>query len=102
MILKVKIKSIYDDAEVTEPDGTVRTIPPLHFGQMIWKDSNREYHYSRYVPKDFWNKAEYLKSKGWKTGYHYNEFYLGEYNERVGGLTVDKAMEEQKLYDNKQ
>lgn len=35
MMLKVKRKSIYDDAEVTEPDGTVRTIRPLHFGQMI-------------------------------------------------------------------
>ena len=55
---------------------------------MIWKDRKGNFYYDKSFPKDYWEKAEYLKSKGWQTAYHYNQFYLGDYNERVGGALL--------------
>lgn len=69
---------------------------------MIFEDRKGNFYYDKSFPEDYFEKAEYLKLNGWQTAYHYNQFYLGDYNERVGGFTVDKAMEKQKLYDNKQ
>lgn len=99
MILKVERKSIYDDATVTEPNGTVRIIRPLYFGQMIWQDSGGNYRYDRRVPKDYWKKHGFLISRGWTPHWHYDgDWQKGSYNE-YSGTTTESALKVEKYYE---
>ena len=91
MLGEVERNSVYDSAKVTESDGTVRIIPPLYFGQMIYRDKNGNFRYSRDMPKDYWKKKEFLEKKGWKCHYHYNlDWQKGDYNDRLG-IKIDDA-----------
>ena len=97
--MKVERKSIYHDARVTEPDGAVRMIKPLYFGQMIWQDKHGNYRYDKRVPKDYWEKHDFLLSKGWHPGWHYeNDWQKGEYND-YGGVTTEHALTIEKYYN---
>lgn len=95
MILKVERNSVYDTAKVTESDGTIRMIPPLYFGQMIYRDKNGSFRYSRYMPDNYWKKKEFLEKRGWECHYHYNiDWQKGSYNDRFG-ITTDDAFNQE-------
>ena len=90
MILKIERNSAYDTAKVTESDGTVRMIPPLYFGQMIYRDENGDFRYCMNMPKDYWEKKEFLEKRGWVCHYHYDfDWQKGDYNDRLGTKTDD-------------
>lgn len=98
MVLKVERESIYKNAKIIEPDGTVRIIPPLYFGQMIWKGRDGKFRYDRKVPEDYWKKREYLISKGWETHYHYDiDWQKGDYNDKKG-ITTESALKIEGYY----
>ena len=99
MILKVERKSIHDDATVTETNGAVRIIRPLYFGQMIWQDKDGNYRYDKRVPSNYWEKYDFLKSKGWNTGYHYNiDWHKGAWTE-YGGISTNDAIQKEATRD---
>ena len=90
-----KIKTVIKtdkDYIVIEADGTERHICNLHFGQMIGFYNGYHY-YKKEVPENYFEKAEFLKSNGWNTGYHYEDWYRGEWTE-YGGLSTEMALKQ--------
>lgn len=88
-----KIKSVQKTGSgyiVTERDGTERHICNLHFGQMIGFYNGYHY-YKKEVPENYFEKAELLKLNGWNTGYHYEDWYKGEWTE-YGGVDTETAL----------
>ena len=98
MVLKVERESVYKNAKVTEPNGSVRIIPPLYFGQMIIKGSDGKFRYNNNMPKDYWDKRNFLISKGWESHYHFDiDWQKGEYNDRLG-TTTENALKIEGYY----
>lgn len=100
MILKVERENIYKTANVIEPDGTVRLIPPLYFGQMIWRDRLGQYRYDKSVPDDFWTKRDFLIRRGWHQGYHFDiDWQKGDWKE-WGAINTEEALKKEGFFKN--
>ena len=90
--MRVVVKQTNDGWLVIEPDGTRRELCNLYFGQMVYNYKG-QYYYSKEIPVDYFNKAEYLRSKGWETGYHYEDWYRLENGwTEYGGIKTDDAV----------
>ena len=82
-------------ARIEHSDGSERIIPPLYAGQMLRKGKDGNYRYDKRVPSNYWEKYDFLKSKGWNTGYHYNDdWYKGTWTE-YGGIKTDDAVKKE-------
>ena len=89
-----KIKTVIKtdkDYIVLEADGTERHICNLYFGQMIGTKYKMQWYYKKEVPENYFEKAELLKLNGWNTGYHYEDWYKGEWTE-YGGVDTETAL----------
>lgn len=85
-------------ARIEHSDGSVRTVPPLYAGQMLWQGVDGKYRYDKRVPSNYWEKHDFLKSKGWSAGYHYNiDWYKGTWTEYDGITTNDAIKKEAEL-----
>jgi len=90
--LIVERKSIYEDARVTEAEGTVRIIPPLFFAQMLWKDIDGNYRYDKRVPENFWEMYEILIENGWYQYYHFDYWVSWDTkNKEMCGFSTTEA-----------
>ena len=90
--MEVFVKKTDSGYMVTEPSGEERFLPPLYFGQMVDKCGGRFY-YSREIPVDYFKKAELLRSRGWDTGYHYEDWYnVKDGWTEYGGIKTDEAL----------
>ncbi len=94
----MKIISVEFDAQkyarIEHSDGSVRVVPPLYSGQMLWKGKDGIYRYDKKVPSNYWEKYDFLKSKGWDTGYHYDDWHKGFWTE-YGGIKTDDAVKKE-------
>lgn len=90
--VEVKVKKTNDGYIVTEPNGVERYLSPLYFGQMVYSYKGRFY-YDKEIPIDYFKKAELLRSDGWETGYHYEDWYRLEKGwTEYGGIKTDDAI----------
>lgn len=77
---------------VIEPDGTIREICPLFYGQMIREHKGR-FFYVEDIPSDYFKKSKTLKDNGWVTWYHYDNWIkLSEKNNDYSGIKTDDAI----------
>lgn len=82
-------------ATLTEPNGNKRIIPPLHHGQMIRKNKTwTKFWYDKSVPENYWEKHDFLESRGWSTYYHFDNWQKGDFNDKLGISTEDALIEE--------
>ena len=99
----MKIISVEFDAQryatIKHSNGSVRVVPPLYAGQMLMRGKDGKYRYDKKVPSNYWEKYDFLKSKGWNTGYHYDtDWYKGAWTE-YGGIKTDDAVKKEATSD---
>ena len=99
----MKLISVKFDAQgyarIEHSDGSVRVVSPLYAGQMLRMGKDGKYRYDKKVPSNYWQKYDFLKSKGWNTGYHYDtDWHKGIWTE-YGGIKTDDAIKKEATSD---
>lgn len=65
-------KYINGNYGILDKSGNYGIVPPLYFGQMVYKNKKGKYALHENVPDNYFKKSSCLHKNGWYRYYHYD------------------------------